>query len=96
MQQVAKESGVAFINSTIISLLVFIYNFFFLDNQLITIAVSLSLLAVVLFASIFGTIVPLTLEKFKIDPALATGPFITITSDIIGVLIYMGICEVLL
>ena len=96
LQQVAKESGVAFINSTIISLLVFIYNFFFLDNQLITIAVSLSLLAVVLFASIFGTIVPLTLEKFKIDPALATGPFITITSDIIGVLIYMGICEVLL
>ena len=96
LQQVVKESGVAFINSTIISLLVFIYNFFFLDNQLITIAVSLSLLAVVLFASIFGTIVPLTLEKFKIDPALATGPFITITSDIIGVLIYMGICEVLL
>lgn len=96
MQQVFKESGVAFINSTIISLLVFLYNLFFLDSMAITLAVSLSLLAVVIFASIFGTIVPLTLEKFKIDPALATGPFITITSDIIGVLIYMGICEVLL
>lgn len=96
MQQVFKESGVAFINSTIISLLVFLYNLFFLDSMVITLAVSLSLFAVVIFASIFGTIVPLTLEKFKIDPALATGPFITITSDIIGVLIYMGICEVLL
>ena len=96
IQQVFKESGVAFINSTIISLLVFLYNLFFLDSMAITLAVSLSLLAVVIFASIFGTIVPLTLEKFKIDPALATGPFITITSDIIGVLIYMGICEVLL
>lgn len=96
MQQVFKESGVAFINSTIISLLVFLYNLFFLDSMAITLAVSLSLLAVVIFASIFGTIVPLTLEKLKIDPALATGPFITITSDIIGVLIYMGICEVLL
>lgn len=96
MQQVFKETGVAFINSTIISLLVFLYNLFFLDSMAITLAVSLSLLAVVIFASIFGTIVPLTLEKFKIDPALATGPFITITSDIIGVLIYMGICEVLL
>ncbi|MBP3349907.1 MAG: magnesium transporter [Bacteroidaceae bacterium] len=96
MQQVFKESGVAFINSTIISLLVFLYNLFFLDSMAITMAVSLSLFAVVIFASIFGTIVPLTLEKFKIDPALATGPFITITSDIIGVLIYMGICEVLL
>lgn len=96
MQQVFKESGVAFINSTIISMLVFLYNLFFLDSMVITLAVSLSLFAVVIFASIFGTIVPLTLEKFKIDPALATGPFITITSDIIGVLIYMGICEVLL
>ncbi|MBR5843622.1 MAG: magnesium transporter [Bacteroidaceae bacterium] len=95
-QQVLKESGVAFINSTIISLLVLVYNFFFLDSYALTFAVSLSLLAVVIFASIFGTIVPLTLEKFKIDPALATGPFITITSDIMGVLIYMGICELLL
>ena len=95
-QQVLKESGVAFINSTIISLLVLVYNFFFLDSYALTFDVSLSLLAVVIFASIFGTIVPLTLEKFKIDPALATGPFITITSDIMGVLIYMGICELLL
>ena len=95
-QQVIKESGVATVNATIISLLVLIYNFFFLDNNAITMAVSLSLLAVVLFASIFGTIVPLTLEKLKIDPALATGPFITITSDIIGVLIYMGVCDILL
>ena len=95
-QQLFKEVGVAFINSTIISLLVLLYNIFFMDSMAITLAVSLSLLAVVMFASIFGTIVPLTLEKFKIDPALATGPFITITSDIIGVVIYMGICEMLL
>lgn len=95
-QQVFKETGVAAINATIISILVFAYNFFFLNNNPITAAVSLSLLAVVLFASIFGTIVPLTLEKCKIDPALATGPFITITSDIIGVLIYMGVCEIML
>ena len=96
LQQVFKEAGVAIINSSIISLLVLLYNIFFLDSYAITFAVSLSLLAVVIFASIFGTIVPLTLEKLKIDPALATGPFITITSDIIGVLIYMGISELLL
>ncbi len=48
-------------------------------------------MAVVLFASIFGTFVPLTLERFKIDPALATGPFISITNDIIGMMIYMFI-----
>ena len=52
---------------------------------------SLSLFAVVIFASVFGTFVPLTLERLKIDPALATGPFISITNDIIGMAIYMTI-----
>ena len=61
-----------------------------------TVAVSLSLFAVVIFASVFGTFVPLTLERFKIDPALATGPFISITNDIIGMVIYMTISNYLL
>ncbi|MDE5894592.1 MAG: magnesium transporter, partial [Muribaculum intestinale] len=65
-------------------------------TQVTTIAVSLSLFAVVVFASVFGTFVPLTLEKFKIDPALATGPFISITNDIIGMVIYMLISSSLL
>ena len=70
----------------------FIYNCFRLGaSQVTTIAVALSLFAVVIFASVFGTFVPLTLEKLKIDPALATGPFISITNDIIGMVIYMGI-----
>lgn len=60
-----------------------------LGDRAITSAVSLSLFTVVIFASIFGTIVPLLLDKMKIDPALATGPFITISNDIIGMLIYM-------
>ena len=90
-KQLFKELGVALINACMISLLVFVYNWFFLDNIATTISVSLSLFAVVIFASIFGTLVPLTLERFKIDPAIATGPFITITNDIIGMLIYMSI-----
>ena len=48
-----------------------------------------------MFASIFGTLVPMTLDKLKIDPALATGPFITITNDIIGMMIYMFISSTL-
>lgn len=97
-KQLLKELGVGLINGCIISLLVFIYNFFKLgiDHQTTTIAVSLSLMSVVLFASVFGTFVPLTLEKLKIDPALATGPFISITNDIIGMLIYMLISSALL
>ena len=97
-RQLVKELGVGLINGCIISLLVFGYNFIKPGpgHQVTTIAVSLSLLAVVLFASVFGTFVPLTLERFKIDPALATGPFISITNDIIGMVIYMSISTLLL
>ena len=87
--QILKESVVSVINASTISLIVFIYNFFILGDRAITSSVSLSLFTVVIFASIFGTIVPLLLDKMKIDPALATGPFITISNDIIGMLIYM-------
>lgn len=93
--QIMKEGIVSIINASIISLVVFIYNFLMLGDKAITISVSLSLFTVVMFASIFGTVVPLLLDKIKIDPALATGPFITISNDIIGMLIYMFIASAL-
>ena len=92
-RQLLKELGVGLLNGSIIALLVFIYNFITLgsSHEVTTFAVSASIFCVVMFASVFGTFVPLTLEKFKIDPAIATGPFISITNDIIGMLIYMSI-----
>lgn len=96
--QLLKELGVGLVNGCIISLLVLCYNLlkFGGAHQVTTFAVSLSLFSVVLFASVFGTFVPLTLEKLKIDPALATGPFISITNDIIGMFIYMVISNALI
>ena len=95
-RQVLKESGVSLINASMISLLVFAYNWFrFGSTDPITISVSLSLFVVVIFASIFGTVVPLLLEKMHIDPAIATGPFISISNDIIGMMIYMTITSAL-
>lgn len=95
-KQIAKEAVVALINATIISLLVYIYNFVrFGATATVTYSVSISLFSVVMFASIFGTFVPMTLEKLKIDPAIATGPFIAITNDIIGMMLYMGITVLL-
>ncbi len=95
LPQILKEGIVSLINASIISLVVFVYNFFMLGDKGITASVSLSLFAVVMFASIFGTLVPMTLDRLKIDPALATGPFITITNDIIGMMIYMFISSAL-
>ncbi|KAA6345662.1 Magnesium transporter MgtE [termite gut metagenome] len=95
-KQVGKESVVALINATIISMLVYVYNFIrFGAMATVTYSVSISLFAVVMFASLFGTFVPMTLEKCKIDPAIATGPFIAISNDIIGMLLYMGITTLL-
>lgn len=95
-KQITKEAVVALINATIISLLVYTYNFIrFGATATVTYSVSISLFAVVMFASIFGTLVPMTLEKLKVDPAIATGPFISITNDIIGMMLYMGITVLL-
>jgi magnesium transporter len=60
-------------------------------NYAVTLSVSISLFCVVIFATIFGALVPLTLERLKIDPALATGPFIQITNDVVGMLIYVAV-----
>ena len=96
LKQISKESIVALINATLISLLMYIYNFLrYGPTSTVSYSVSLSLFCVVLFASLFGTLVPMTLERLKIDPAIATGPFIAIANDIIGVLIYLAITMLL-
>ena len=60
-------------------------------DKLVTITVAVSLLAVIIFASLFGTFIPLLLNRFNIDAALATGPFITTANDVIGLIIYFQI-----
>ncbi|HCC30055.1 MAG TPA: magnesium transporter, partial [Marinilabiliales bacterium] len=52
---------------------------------------SFALITVIIFASLFGTFIPLILNRLKIDPAVATGPFITTTNDVIGLFIYFYI-----
>ena len=90
-RKLLKEISVALINGVILSGLCLLYNFVFKTSLELTITVSAALLAVIMFASIFGTFIPLALHRFKIDPALATGPFITTVNDIVGLLIYLGI-----
>ncbi|HXK75242.1 MAG TPA: magnesium transporter [Bacteroidaceae bacterium] len=95
-KQLIKEAMVALINASLICLLLYAYTFFrFGAVSVITYSVPISLFTVVMFASLFGTFVPMVLERFKIDPAIATGPFIAITNDIIGMMLYMGITSIL-
>jgi magnesium transporter len=83
-----KEFLVALLNGVICAIVVFGFNYFVLNDLQLSKSVSISLFTVIIFASIFGAFVPLTLSKFKIDPALATGPFITTANDIVGIFIY--------
>ena len=97
-----KEFFVALLNAVLIAGLVFLYNLIWPADDdpskatITSMAVTISLFAVVLFASVFGTMVPIVLEKLKIDPAIATGPFVTVTNDIVGMLIYMLISSELI
>lgn len=86
-----KELVVGLINGLVLGTLIFFYNFFFGDSLTLSIIVSTSLLSVIVFAAIFGTLVPLMLDKYKIDPALATGPFITTVNDVFGLFLYLFI-----
>ena len=93
-KQLGKELLIGLLNALVITLVVFVYNLFMLPGEFaVTMAVALSLFAVTMFASLTGTVVPLTLEKLKINPALATGPFIQISNDIVGLIIYVYIAK---
>ncbi|MDA3878767.1 MAG: magnesium transporter [Prolixibacteraceae bacterium] len=91
-RKLLKELGVALIVAFVLSGLILIFNLSFDiggSGSSLAFTVSASLFIVVIFASLFGTFIPLFLDKLKIDPALATGPFITTMNDIIGLMIYM-------
>lgn len=87
-RKIIKEVLVALVNGSIVALIALIYNMVMGQSFALCLTVSVSLITVVLFAAIVGTSLPLAFEKIKIDPAVATGPFITTTNDIMGMVIY--------
>ncbi len=90
-QRLGKELLVALVNGLVCSVLILVYTMIYKDNNALAGTVSVALVLVIAFAGLFGTFVPLMLNKYKIDPALATGPFITTMNDIVGLFIYFGI-----
>lgn len=87
-QKLGKEFSVALLNGFVCALLILVYNLISSDSLILSYTVSISLFSVIIFAALFGTLVPLLLDKYKVDPALATGPFITTVNDILGLFIY--------
>ncbi|RWX00241.1 magnesium transporter [Flavobacterium cerinum] len=92
-----KEVSLSLLNGAILAVILILGSHFLLNKSYdLGITVSVSLISVIVIASLIGTFVPILLNKFGIDPALATGPFITTSNDICGILIYFSIAKMLL
>lgn len=92
---ILNDLCVALVIASVISMVVFTYNYFYIKDMLVMASVSISLFVVVICASLFGSVIPLLMHAVKIDPARATGPFITILDDLIGMFVYMAITQAL-
>ncbi|KAF2335501.1 magnesium transporter [Flavobacterium daemonense] len=92
----SKEITVSMISGSIISLLLLGYHSVMYQQYLVGMAISISMIVVIMFAATLGTLVPLFLHKNKIDPAIATGPFITTTNDVFGIMLYFGVAKMIL
>ena len=95
LKKLFKELLVALFNGIICALIALIFCWITKSDFSLALTIGVSLVAVFTYAGLFGTFIPLILNKYKIDPALATGPFITTTNDIIGLLIYFLIGMIL-
>jgi len=91
-----KEMLLAALNGVILALFLFVFVWITKGDIQTALAISVSLVVVIIVAGLIGTFIPLFLNKRGIDPAIATGPFITTSNDIFGILIYFMIAKFIL
>ena len=91
-----KEMLLAALNGVILALFLFLFVWVYEGKTDLALAISVSLVVVIVIAGLIGTFVPLFLNKRGVDPAIATGPFITTSNDIFGILIYFMIAKMIL
>lgn len=92
-----KEFLLSLLNGTILAIILIVGSHFLLNESYdLGVTLSVSLISVIIIASLLGTFIPILLNKFGIDPALATGPFITTSNDICGILIFFSIAKLIL
>lgn len=92
-----KEVLLSLLNGAILAAILALGSHFLLNKTYdVGLTVSVSLLSVIMIASLLGTFIPILLNKFGVDPALATGPFITTSNDICGILIFFSIAKMIL
>ncbi len=97
MGRLFKEFLLALVNGGSIALIVLLISHFgFGTEYLISVTIGVAVISVIIIAAIIGTFIPIFLDKRGIDPAVATGPFITTSNDIFGILVYFSIAKLIL
>lgn len=96
INRLLKEVGLALINGTALGALVMIFGLIVDQDLLVSITISISMLSVIIIAALIGTFVPIILYKRGIDPAIATGPFITTSNDIFGIFLFFYLSKLIL
>jgi len=91
-----KEVGLALINGSILGILVVLFGALVDQEFIVSFTIALSMLSVIIIASLIGTFVPIILDRKGIDPAIATGPFITTSNDIFGIFLFFYIAKLIL
>lgn len=83
-----KEVGLSLINGFVLALLVILFGFIIGQDTTESLAIAVSMMSVIVVAALVGTFIPIILDKRGIDPAIATGPFITTSNDILGIYLF--------
>ncbi len=95
-KRLVRVFSVALLNGLVLSVLVVVSNILLFNEVRLSAIVSIALFSVIVFASFVGTVTPLILNRFGFNPALASGPFITTTNDLLGLTIYFFTVHVML
>jgi magnesium transporter len=95
-RRLLKEVGLSLINGIILGILVILFGLVMNYEIEFSITIAISMLSVIIIAALIGTFVPIVLDKKGIDPAIATGPFITTSNDIFGIFLFFYIAKLIL
>ena len=91
-----KEIGLGLINGLILSIVLIIFGEIIDQDMLLSLTVAGSMMSVIIISALVGTFIPIILDKQGIDPAIATGPFITTANDIFGIFLFFYIAKLIL
>ena len=95
-KRLIKEVGLSLINGFALALIIIFFGALINQELLVSLTIAGSMILVIVVAALLGTFVPIILDKKSIDPAIATGPFITTANDIFGIFLFFYIAKLVL